>query len=218
MIRKVVGIYYSPAGGTAGMTERLARQVSGVLDDSSPEDIGFECHDMAAGEDLSALFDDETVAVIGMPVYMGKLPLPAARTLSGIRGSGAMTLAAVSYGGMTYGNALYELRHCAEEAGFRVIGAGAFLISYAAVRGSQRSAGPRMDAAALGEFGQAASEKIKRLSGSDIEGLRIKPAPVEVRGRMPAHKISRISPRAAAIAQGIVERLSLIKHRSEWFL
>ena len=218
MIRRVVGIYYSPVGGTELMTEALARKIGTILDDCSPLGVSVECHDMLKNEGSSIAFDDETVAVIGMPVYVGKIPLPAAAALRNIAGNGAMTLAAVSYGGRKYGNALFELKRLTEECGFRAIGAGAFMISYMARRGSARSASPVVDTEALSDFSKAASEKIKRLAGCEIEELKIKPMPVEVNGRMPVHKISRISPKAAAVAQEVFNRMSVLRRRSEWFL
>ena len=217
MIRKVIGIYYSPVGGTEIMTRTLTRKIGEILDDCSPLDVSIECFDMLK-EQNNIAFDDETVAVIGMPVYVGKIPLPAAAALRGIEGNGAMTLAAVSYGGRKYGNALFELKRLAEERGFKAVGAGAFMISYMASRGSARSAAPAIDTAALSEFCNAASEKIKRLAGCEIEELKIRPVPVEVSGRMPVHKISRISPKAAAVAQGVFNRLSVMRRKSEWFL
>lgn len=218
MIRKVIGIYYSPAGGTEKMTETLTRKIGAALGEGSPLDVSVECYNMLREESSSIEFDDETVAVIGMPVYVGKIPLPAAAALRSIAGNGAMTLAVVSYGGRKYGNALFELKRLAEECGFRAIGAGAFMISYMARRGSATSASPAIDIEALMDFGKASSEKIKRLAGSEIEELRIKPMPVEVSGRMPVHKISRFSPKAAAIAQEVFNRVSVLRRRSEWFL
>lgn len=218
MIRKVIGLYYSPAGGTEIMTETLARKIGEILDDCSPLGVSVECLDMLKGQNGGVTFDDETVAVIGMPVYVGKIPLPAAAALRRIAGNGAMTLTAVSYGGRKYGNALYELKRLAEECGFKAIGAGAFMISYMAIRGSDRSASPAIDSEAIMDFSKAASEKIKRLAGCEIEELKIKPMPVEVNGRMPVHKISRISPNAAAVAQKVFNRLSVLRRRSEWFL
>jgi hypothetical protein len=218
MIRRVVGIYYSPVGGTELMTEALARKIGTILDDCSPLGVSVECHDMLKNEGSSIAFDDETVAVIGMPVYVGKIPLPAAAALRNIAGNGAMTLAAVSYGGRKYGNALFELKRLTEECGFKAIGAGAFMISYMARRGSARSASPVVDTEALSDFSKAASEKIKRLAGCEIEELKIKPMPVEVNGRMPVHKISRISPKAAVVAQEVFNRMSVLRRRSEWFL
>jgi hypothetical protein len=75
-----------------------------------------------------------------------------------------------------------------------------------------------VDTEALSDFSKAASEKIKRLAGCEIEELKIKPMPVEVNGRMPVHKISRISPKAAAVAQEVFNRMSVLRRRSEWFL
>jgi hypothetical protein len=218
MIRRVIGIYYSPVGGTAMMTERLARRIGKLLDGCSPEDVSVECCDLLKERASGMTIDDETIVVLGMPVYVGKIPLPAAEAIREIRGKGALTIAAVSYGGRSYGNALYELKALAEDLGFRVIGAGAFLISYMSVKGGVSSSVPSVDLDAVMDFSKAVSEKIKRLAGCEIEDLQIKPAPVEVSGRMPVHKISRISPRAAEIAQEVFERLSLSRRKSEWFL
>ena len=200
------------------MTETLARKIGAILDDCSPLDVSVECHDMLSDKDDSIVFGDETVAVIGMTVYVGKIPLPAAAALRNMAGNGAMTMTVVSYGGRKYGNALFELKRLAEESGFKAIGAGAFMISYMARRGSSRSAVPVIDTDAVSDFGKAASEKIKRLAGCEIEELRIKPMPVEVSGRMPIHKISRISPKAAAVAQSVFNKVSVLRRRSEWFL
>ena len=75
-----------------------------------------------------------------------------------------------------------------------------------------------MDVDALNEYAKAASAKVMRLGGCEIDGLKIKPAPLEVKGRMPKHNISRLSPRAAAVAQGILDIVDLRRRGSEWFL
>ena len=49
---------------------------------------------------------------------------------------------------------------------------------------------------------KAAAAKIMRLGGCEIEGLKVKPAPLEVKGICLSTEISRLSPKAAAIAQG----------------
>lgn len=217
MIKRVTGLHYSPVGGAAIMTEHLTRSIKAMLDDCSPEDIIVECHDLLREQAAGIKVDEETVVIIGMPVYVGKIPLPAAEALRKIAGNGAMTITSVSYGGRSYGNALYELKSLAEDCGFRPIGAGAFLINRMTRRGGAHvSAAP--DAEAMTEFSKAAAAKIRRLAGCEIEELKIKPAPLEVSGKMPVHKISRISPRAAAAAQKVIERVSLLKRHSEWFL
>jgi hypothetical protein len=214
MIRKVIGIYYSPVGGTARMTETLTRIIAEVLDECSPYGVESEVLDLLRlGDSREVVLDDETVAVVGMPVYVGKVPLPGVRALQKVRPQGAITVAAVSYGARTYGNALYELQHSAEDNGFKVIGAGAFCVKY---RG--RSATVNIDATSLDTFGNAAAAKIKRLAGCEVESLKIKPAPLEVDGRLPVHRISRISPWAAATAQEFLERICIRRKESEWYL
>ena len=216
MIRRIVGIYFSPVGGTALMTGRLVEEIASVLRECSPEEITAECFDISRTEEIG--FGEDTIAVIAMPSYVGKLPLPGINALRAMDGGKATAVTAVSYGGRSYGNALYELNDLAKECGFSVIGAGAFAISYMARRGSSTSSVPTMDVPAIAEFGKAASAKIRRLGGCEIEGLKIKPAPLEVKGRKPVHKISRISPKAAAIAQDVLEILSIRRKSSEWFL
>ena len=41
MIKKVIGLYYSPIGGTKMMTEKIARDLAGKLCDYRPEKVCF---------------------------------------------------------------------------------------------------------------------------------------------------------------------------------
>lgn len=216
MIRKIVGLYFSPIGGTAKVTEALVSKLAGILDDCSPDKLRRESIDLLRLKDTGLKLDDETVAVVCMPVCIGKIPLPAVRLMKNIDPNGAITVAAVSYGARTYGNALYELNHYAEDQGFKVVGAGAFSVKYNKRRG--KSPDSIIDDAAIKAFGTAAAGKIRRLAGCEIEGLRIKPAPLEVSGRLPFHGISRISPGAAMAAQGLLHRVNFKHKDSEWYL
>ncbi len=218
MIRKVIGFYYSPIGGTKLMTEKLARDIAEKLDEYCPEKVGFECCDLDDDNYCDLELNEEHVAVIAAPVYMGKIPVPAADALRKLEGDGVMTLVSVTYGGRSYGNALFELQRCAEDAGFKVIGAGAFMILCKALLRERKFRAPVIDETAVKRFEDAAVGKIKRLAGCEVEGLKIKPAPVEAPGHMPVHLVSRYSPGAAAVAQRICERFVMRKRQSEWFL
>lgn len=218
MIKRILGISYSPVGGTARVTELMAEEVARHLRECSPEEVIVECCTIKEGDPVPHVSDDETVVVLGMPVYVGKIPLPAVKAMREISGNSAMTLAIVSYSGRSYGNALYELKQYAAERNFTVIGAGAIAISYSASRGSDRSGHVAIDMTALGEYAKAASSKIMRLGGCEVEGLKVKPAPLEVKGHMPKHKLSRLSPGAAAIAQALLDKVVLSRRESEWFL
>lgn len=225
MIRRVVGIHFSPVGGTAGMTRLLVENLAAGLGSCSPEEIRTECYELLSLGDDHIELDDETIAVIGMPVYVGKIPLPGINLLkSKVHPRDAVTVIAVSYGAKTYGNALYELLHHAEEQGYKVIGAGAFPVRY--FRSRRRDDGDASrstdsdvgDRKSLSDFSKAASAKISRLAGCEIEGLKITPPPIEVSGRLPVHGVSRFSPRAAAAAQDILEKFTFRRRSSEWYL
>lgn len=217
MIRKVVGLHFSPRGGTAKITEQIVKEVANRLNQEMVEEVKGSCFDMLNYGLVPPKFDEETIAIIGMPVNVGKIPLPAIKMLNSIEGSGAMTIVMVSYGGRTYGNALYELYNCVEKQNFVIVGAGAFIARH----GRKEGALPRpdvQDLAAIREFSKHTSNKLLRLSGSSVEGLKIKPAPLSLAGRMPNHRISKISPKAAAMAEITLERANLKRREPEWFL
>lgn len=218
MIRRVVGIHFSPIGGTADMTKRLTEYLASRLREESPLEITTQTYELMRMGPGTIDLDEETVAVIGMPVYVGKVPLPAVKALEMFNPNGAVAVAAVSFGARTYGNALYELQHYTEQLGFKVVGAGAFSIRYGKHGIFSDTGTYAEDVAAMKEFSKAASAKIMRLAGSEIEGLRVRPAPLTVEGRLPVHITSRVLPRAAAAAQGVLERMCIRKRGSEWYL
>ena len=215
MIKRVVGLHFSPLGGTAKITERIARGIAADLDRALAGDVACECYDILGVLEKKPAFDEETIAVIGMPVYVGKIPLPAIKLLRQIEGNGAKTIALVSYGTPTYGNALYELYSFTEEMGFKVVGAGAFIARHNL---NNLTRPDLRDVEAMEEFCRATANKLKRLTGSEIEGLKIKPAPLTIDGKMPVHRVSKISPKAAAMAELAFERANMRRKEPEWFL
>ena len=199
------------------MTRLLTREMANRLSECSTEDISVESLDIKLSSELPEI-NDECIVVLGMPVYVGKIPLPGIKALREIDGRGAMTLALVAYSGHDYGNALYELAYFADERNLSLVGAGAIAITYASIRGKTFGKSAIIDMISLEEYASAAAKKIQRLGGCEIEGLKIKPAPLEVKGRLPMHRISKMSPKAAAMAQLALDRVPLGRKESEWFL
>lgn len=219
MIRRVVGLHFSPRGGTAIITERIVKDIVAHLNNNSVEAVKFECFDLidCAINHENMKFNEETIVVVGMPAYVGKIPLPAIKILKNLQGGGAMTLSVISYGNKNYGDSLYELCNYAENQGFVVVGAGAFIARH----GKKKDALIRPDnedSKLISEFCKFTANKLVRLSGSSVDGLRIKPAPLEIRGKMPIHRISKIAPMAAAVAQLALEKTNLRRKEPEWFL
>lgn len=217
MINRIVGLHFSPRGGTATITEKLIYELADDMAKECGSEISCELYDLFRGSDLPVI-DDSAVVVIGMPAVIGKLPLPALDKIKNMQGKGAMTLALVSYGTMTYGNALYELYRAIEEQGFKVVGAGAFVARHTGLTDSVLKRPDMDDFEILREFANAATGKLKRLAGCDIEGLKIKPAPINIKGSVPIHRISRISPKAAVIAENTIEKIYRLRNEPEWYL
>lgn len=67
------------------------------------------------------------VVIVAAPVYGGRLPAMAADAFRHLKGNGANAVAIVVYGNRDYDDALLELTDILAEAGFFIIGAGAFI-------------------------------------------------------------------------------------------
>lgn len=186
MLKKVVGLYFSPSGGTAEITRRIAESVAEVINASSIEDVNCECIDIIRDplkEDM--VFDEDTVVVLGFSVFTGRLPLPCIKAMRRLKGGGAMLVGAVCYGNTSYGDSLYELYAFAGEQGFRTVAAGAFITRHGMFEKLAQDRPDADDFAMARSFADSAAGKILRLSGSMIQGLRIEPAPLDIKGCIP---------------------------------
>ncbi|HUX39358.1 MAG TPA: 4Fe-4S binding protein [Rectinemataceae bacterium] len=67
------------------------------------------------------------LAVIGVPVYSGRLPRAAVERLENLRGEGRPAILVVVYGNRAYDDALLELEDLCVRKGFVVVSAGAFI-------------------------------------------------------------------------------------------
>lgn len=70
---------------------------------------------------------DGSLALIGTPVYMGRVPIQAVEPLRTIKAAGAPAVVVVVYGNRAFEDALLELKGIVEEAGFRPLAAAAFV-------------------------------------------------------------------------------------------
>ncbi|WP_237754273.1 4Fe-4S binding protein [Geobacter sp. OR-1] len=69
----------------------------------------------------------QDLAIIGAPVYAGRLPSVMLSRFKQIKGNGRPAVIVVVYGNRAYEDALIELRNVAIEIGFKPIAAGAFI-------------------------------------------------------------------------------------------
>jgi ferredoxin len=151
-------VYFSPTHTTERVLEAIAQGMHAVatqrLDLTLPEQRAFE----APGE---------SVAVLGAPVYGGRIPPEAARRLRQVRGNLTPAVAVVVYGNRAYEDALLELCDLVTECGFVPVAAGAFIGEHSFSTEAVPLAHGRPDGADLrraAAFGAQVREQLARLA------------------------------------------------------
>ncbi len=124
-------------------------------------------------------FTAEDLVLIGMPVYMGRIPSIALEFFRGISAEKTPAVFVVSYGNRDYDDALLELKNTSEEKGFVGIAGAAFIgeHSFSADVASGRPDALDEEKALL--FGRQIKEKYAEIT--DISLLQA----VQVKGKFP---------------------------------
>lgn len=180
-------IYFSPTK----TTRRVIEGISQGLQVISLEHVDLTLSD-AEIQKLPVFCDD--LAVIGAPVYGGRLPSAATSRLRKLKGNGAPAVIVVVYGNRAYEDSLLELRDVALEAGFKPIAAGAFIGEHSYSTNSTPIAAGRPDVEDLGKakaFGKMVREKM--INNRALDQL----VPLQVPGDFPYKEprmLSDISP------------------------
>ncbi len=113
-------IYFSPTGTTRRILESIAEGM-GV------EDIKHINLTLPEGSRQTlAPFSDE-LAIIGAPVYGGRLPVDAVDRFRQLKAGNNLAVLIVVYGNREFEDALLELKNLAIELGFSPVAGGAFI-------------------------------------------------------------------------------------------
>jgi ferredoxin len=156
-------IYFSPTETTKRVVEGIAQGIP----------VGtIERIDLTRPETKTQAFEEirDTLAIIGAPVYGGRIPGEAAHRLRRLQAHDAPAVVVVVYGNREYEDALLELRDIAVEAGFTPIAGGAFIgantANYSLDDDTLKIAEGRPDARDLeiaAVFGRAAWERARSI-------------------------------------------------------
>jgi ferredoxin len=156
-------IYFSPTQTTKKVVEGIAQGI----ETPGVEDIDLTLRDVTALK-LPEMHDE--LAIIGSPVYAGRLPHDVTSRLRQIKGNNTPAVIVVVYGNRAYEDALLELRDLVLEAGCKPVAAGAFIGEHSFSTNSTPIAAGRPDQDDLRKaraFGKMVREKMRTIRAID---------------------------------------------------
>ncbi len=162
-ISSVKSVYFSPTGTTKAIVRKIARGInSGTveeLDITRPE---------ARLQPLRT--SENELLIIGVPVYMGRVPALLTGWLHAIKGQNTPVVCVVLYGNRVYEDALLELSDILTECGCRPIAGGAWIGEHSFSTDEIPTARGRPDGSDLKHaewFGQKIQEKLRSQTSAD---------------------------------------------------
>lgn len=174
---RLITAYFSPVGSTL----RVIKHIGSLIGNADLE-IDFT---VKRNEDsLNIELNPDDILVIGVPVYAGRVPQPAADRMSRLKGNGAAAVIIATYGNRHYDDALIEMKTILESCGFNVTGCMAVVTEHSLVRSIAKGRPDMHDIIKIEELAGRISKKIKN---GPAEGISVSvPGNIEYR---PYHKI-----------------------------
>ena len=112
-------IYYSPTG----TTQKIIREIGQNLEFKTISENNISENNTALISDIP----NNSLTVIGLPVYGGRLPITAIELLKNMHSNNSPVVIVVVYGNRDYDDSLLELKEIATNCGFNVIAGAAFI-------------------------------------------------------------------------------------------
>ncbi len=155
-------IYYSPTGTTKTIVKEIGQQLGLKLN--------AEYNITKTQAELSPEPCDNSLTIIGLPVYSGRLPLAALNALKKFRSNGSPAIIVVLYGNREFEDSLLELHELATSCGFSVIAGAAFIGEHSFSTIEKPIAPNRPDKQDLekcNEFAQIVQNKLDKFNRTD---------------------------------------------------
>lgn len=181
-------IFFSPTGTTRQVLTAIGQGTGLSL--SVPADLTLP------GGVLPEGLGPETLALIGVPVYGGRVPATALARLDRLRGEATPAVLVVVYGNRAFEDALLELDDFVTARGFLPLAAGAFVGEHSFSSPAAPIAVGRPDAADLdqaGAFGRMIRERLRAMASGAVFGAPTVPGNVPYRARSAGAAVSPVS-------------------------
>lgn len=173
-IKKVWAVYFSGTGTTEKTVRRIAAGMAQALD----AELAVYDFTTPAARQRELRFGAEELAVLGVPVYAGRVPNVLLPYLTKqLHGGGALAVPVVLFGNRNFDDGLIELRNILTEDGFMPVAGGAFVGEHAFSRTLAAGRPDADDLAEARDFAVRIAEKLTHGEGLDT--------PVAVRGETP---------------------------------
>ena len=117
-IKTLTTVYFS----ATYTTQKLSRWIAQSIKPSFKE---YDITRRELKEDI--FFDTNDLVIIGVPVYAGRVPAKAAKSIQRLKGNDTPTILIAVYGNRAYEDALVELKDITESNFFKVVSIGAFI-------------------------------------------------------------------------------------------
>ena len=109
-------------------TKNVVSMITGHLEGADDKINKFDITQVVFNEDV--ICDADSLLVVGVPVYAGRIPAKVAKMLNKFKGNDTPAVIICVYGNRDYDDALLELKDIVEANGFRIISAGAFIAQH----------------------------------------------------------------------------------------
>ncbi len=185
-INSVTLLYFSPTG----TTKRILEAISKGLGADAVEHMDMTSHGGKIADNKKPLGD---LTVIGVPVYTGRVALPAERGLQRLKAKDTPAVIVAVYGNREYEDALIELRDISIKAGFTPIAGAAFVGEHSFSTKDTPIAEGRPDTDDLSRaamFGKMVREKLAGRKSISSEARLEVPGNIPYRERGPARNTS----------------------------
>lgn len=169
-IKRVWAVYFSGTGTTEKTVRRIAAGMAQALD----AELAVYDFTTPAARQRELRFNAEELAVLGVPVYAGRVPNVLLPYLTKqLHGGGALAVPVALFGNRNFDDGLIELRNILTEDGFMPVAGGAFVGEHAFSRmlGAGRPNGD--DLAEMDAFARRAAEKVTALTAAPAEPVAV---------------------------------------------
>jgi len=162
-IQSVTLVYFSPTGTTKAAVRGIARGIPC----STVEELDITRPD---ARKQSLRTSEQDLLIVGMPVYMGRVPALAAGWLQELRAHNTPAVCVVVYGNRAYEDALLELNDILVQRGCRPVAGAALVGQHSFSTDETPTAVGRPEAGDLEQaerFGQEIQEKLRAVPSAD---------------------------------------------------